>query len=136
MRVAMLQCLAADSVPSCDAMLPRSHCECGPHNRLLRSTVLERNNKVLWSRNSPISWNPKVHYRIHKHLPQPHQSKPCIVTHFLKIHLNIILPSNPVSSKWSLSLRSPHQNLVCRHTHTHSKMFMTCLMYGVRGLWT
>ena len=33
-------------------------------------------------------------------------------SHFLMIHFHIILPSNPRSPKWSLSLRFPHRNPV------------------------
>jgi hypothetical protein len=72
-----------------------------------------------------ILWDLKVHYCIHK-CPLPfsifsHTS----TSHFLKIHLNIILPSMPGSPQWSLFLRFPHQNPVHASPFPHLS-YMPC----------
>jgi len=60
-----------------------------------------------------ILWKPRVHYRVYK-CPPPapilsRSIKSILPSHLLKIHLNIILPSAPGSSKRFLSLRFLNQ---------------------------
>ena len=81
-----------------------------------------------------ILWNPKVYYRIHKCLPPvPILSQLYPVrtptSHFLKIHLNIILPSMTGSSKWYRSLRFPTTTL---YTPLPHKCYMPCPSHSSR----
>jgi hypothetical protein len=54
--------------------------------------------------------------------PKPHQSSPCPPFYFLKIHLNIILPSMPETSKRSLPSAFPSKTL---YTHQLSPIRAT-----------
>ena len=48
-----------------------------------------------------------------------------VTSYFLKIHLNIIFPSTPVSPKWSLSLSFPHEKLLYTSPLPHAR-YMLC----------
>ena len=83
-------------------------------------------NRISASQEIPhILWNQKVHYHSNKCLPpfpilsqlDPVHTSTSL---FLKIYLNIILPSMPGPPKWSLSFRSPHQNPVYTFPAPHT----------------
>ena len=57
--------------------------------------------------------------------PEPTRTNPYPTSHFLKIHLNIILPYTPRSPKWSLSFRFPHQTPVYASPLSHT-CYMPC----------
>ena len=58
---------------------------------------------------------------LHSEPDQSSPPPPSPTSHFLKIHLNSILPSKPGFSKWSPSLRLPHQNPIYSSTLPHMR---------------
>ena len=58
--------------------------------------------------------------------PEPAPSSPYPTSHFLKFHLNIVLPSKPGSPHWSLPLRFPTKTL---YTSLPNFIHATCLVH-------
>ena len=56
---------------------------------------------------------------------EPYQCSPYPPSYFLNMHFNIVLSSMPWSSKWSVSLRFPHQNPIRTSPLTHTR-YMPC----------
>jgi len=80
--------------------------------------------------------NPVVHYRIHN-CPSPVpilsqlDSVHVPTSHFLKIHLNIILPSLSRPCKWSVSFRFPHQKYRYASPLPHTRYMPAHLIFLV-----
>ena len=106
--------------------------------RLSFQVNINKINSLSWSRIvlrkltrkeiSHILWNRKVYYRVYKcplQVPTLSQINP---VHVLPSHLNnnfnIILPLMHASSKWSLSLRFPHQNPLYTTPRPHTRYML------------
>jgi hypothetical protein len=90
-------------------------------NRVLLSNVMEQSPSLEASSSSVsqkfpgILWNTKFHYRVYKCTPPVCIQSQIYPLHapylFMNVHINIIFPSMPWFSMWSLSFTLPHQIL-------------------------
>ena len=91
-----------------------------PSQKVDRFSTSEEIPRILWDSvcSLPLSQVPAT-----CPYPEPARSSP-----YLQIHLNIILPSAPRSSKLSRSLTFPHQNPVYPSPLPHTRQFMGPLL--------
>jgi len=96
-----------------------------PTKSMEQSPSWEANRSSFILEISHILWNAKVHYRIHTTQPpvlflsqinQVHAS----LSHLLKIHFNIILPTAHRSSRWTLFFSRLQQNPVSSYPLSHT----------------
>ena len=103
----------------------------------MEQSLLWEVNRFWASQEIPrILWDSKVQYHVYKCPPPVHtlsEISPAhaAASHFLKIHLSIILPSMTGSSKWSLFLRFPHKNPVYASHLPHTR-YMPRLSHSSR----
>jgi hypothetical protein len=90
---------------------------------MVQSSSWEANNHLA-NQEIPRLWlNPKVHYHVHKTPPLDPTLRQLHPVHtlpfyFHKIRSNIIFPSTPRSSKWTLTIRlSKKIECICHRTH-------------------
>ena len=93
-----------------------------PWNRVLLSKIT---GSQLAKKIPRVFWNPKVHYHIYNNSPPVLILSKIHLVHaptsqFLKIHLNITLPSTPWSPKWSLPFRFPQQDPIYTSFFPHT----------------
>ena len=84
----------------------------------------------VYQENPRILWNPKVHYLVTCPILIQNNPVHALPSSFLKIHVNIILPSNPGSSKWSFPPQFP------LYAPFLSQIYATCQAQLFFSIWS
>jgi len=96
----------------------------------MKQNAWEANNNSASQEIPRPLWNPKFYYHVNNSpplVPIPSQMHPVHIfpPYFPKIHSNIIIPSTPWSSEWSLPFKFSKQNFVRMSHFSHA-----CYMFA------